>query len=396
MEYDDSFYKMIKDIQRQMTPFKDFEHIYGSAFKDISQSLVDRENFLRNLVPDIQHRYQSFTELAQREVARYKEIEPTSKHMTEIANATSIVSDFLKDQKSLTQMAKEAIGTNKYWQTELDMYKSFSNEEEAYRLALKAHYSDVAELSLIAHEHIRLLRWDEIGCTFNIPSELMLPVESSFSEMLKSYAQVFQSFKKAEYKMASFPPFVSKLPPVEIITGSDLLKTISEKEREEPPEESREVEDRIVEDIEQSLEELLARLDPHIISLWEGAKQALKSDNTDRSRHVIVSLREMVTHILHQIAPDEDIRSWTANQLLYSGDRPTRKARLLFICRGVNHDPFQRFVNRDVSAHLELIQLLQRGTHELSINLTEEQLKALVLRTESLLRFILVIWNSNN
>ena len=75
---------------------------------------------------------------------------------------------------------------------------------------------------------------------------------------------------------------------------------------------------------------------------------------------------------------------------------PTRQARLLFICRGVNHDPFRRFVNKDVSAHLELIQILQRGTHELSIGLTYEQLRALVVRTESLLRFILVIWNSNN
>ena len=119
MKYNDSFYKMIKDIKRQMAPFKDFERIYGSGFRDISQSLADREKLLRSLVPDIQHRYQSFTELAQREVARFKGIEATSKHMAEIANATSIISDFLKDQNSLTQMAKEAIGTSKYWQTEL-------------------------------------------------------------------------------------------------------------------------------------------------------------------------------------------------------------------------------------------------------------------------------------
>lgn len=396
MKYSDSFYKMIKEIQRQMAPFKDFERIYGSAFREVSQSLADREKLLRSLVPDIQQRYQSLAELAEREVARFKGIEETSKHMAEIANATSIISDFLKDQNYLTQMAKEAISTSKYWQIELDMYRSLSSEAEAYRLVLQAHYSDVAELSLIAQEHMRSLSWDKMGCKLDIPSEFMSPVESSFLKMLQSYDQVFRSFQEAEYKMASFPPFVSKLPPLEIITVSDLLKTISEEEWEEPPEEEREIEDRIGEDIEESLEQLLVRLDPDIISLWEGAKQALKSDNADRSRHVIVSLREMVTHILHQTAPDDDIRSWTTDQSLYKDGRPTRQARLLFICRSVNHDSFQRFVNRDVSAHLELIRLLQRGTHELSIDLTEEQLKALVLRTESLLRFILVIWNSNN
>lgn len=66
------------------------------------------------------------------------------------------------------------------------------------------------------------------------------------------------------------------------------------------------------------------------------------------------------------------------------------------ICRGINHDPFQRFFSKDVSAHLELIRILQQGTHQLGIDFTEEQLKALVLKTESLIRFILVTWNSNN
>jgi len=195
--------------------------------------------------------------------------------------------------------------------------------------------------------------------------------------------------------MASFPPFISKLPPIEIITGSDLLRTISEEEWEEAPEEVREIQDRLGEDIEASLGDLLVRIDPDIIPLWEGVKEALKSDNPDRSRHVIVSLREMVTHILHRTAPDSDIRSWTVDQSLYHDGRPTRKARLLFICRGLNHDPFQRFIDRDVSAHLELIGILQRGTHELGIKFTDEQLKALVMRTKSLIRFILVIWQSN-
>jgi len=61
-----------KRSSKAIAPFKDFVRIYGSAFRDIAQSVDDREKLLRGLVPDMQHRYQSVTELAQREVDRYK------------------------------------------------------------------------------------------------------------------------------------------------------------------------------------------------------------------------------------------------------------------------------------------------------------------------------------
>lgn len=396
MKFDDSFYKMIKDLERQIAPFRDLERISGFAFRDITQSVADRENFLRGLVPDLSSRYQSIAELVQRDLNRYMGLSETSKHMAGIANATSIVAEFFKDQKSLTQMAAEAIGASKHWQTQVDMFKGFTSETEACRLVLKTHYADIAELSLIAQDHMRQLRWDKIGYAIHIDPDLVSPAASSFSKMVESYEQLFRSFQKAEYNMASFPPFISKLPPVEIITGSDFLRTISGEEWEEPHEEIEEIQYQLGEDIEASLEDLLVRLDPGLIPLWQGARKSLKSDNPDRSRHTIISLREMVTHILHKTAPDSDIRSWTTDQSFYRDGRPTRQARLLFICRGVNHDPFHHFVKKDVSAHIELIRILQRGTHELSIDLTDEQLKALVMRTESLLRFILVIWNSNN
>lgn len=396
MKYDDSFYKMIMDLERQVAPFRDLERISGSAFRDITQSVVDRGKILRDLVPDLSSRYQSITELVNRDLNRYREFSETAKHMAGIANATLIVSDLIKDQESVTRMAEETIGASKYWQAQVDIFKGFTSETEAYRLALKAHYVNIAELSLIAQENMQQLRWDKIGYAIGINLDLISPAASSFSKMVKSYEQLFRSFKEPEYKMTSFPPFISKLPPVEIITASNLLRTISGVEGAESPEEVEEIQAQIGKDIEASLEDLLVILDPGLIPLWKGAREALKSYNPDRSRHLIVSLREMVTHILHKTAPDCDIHSWTADQSLYRDGRPTRQARLLFICRGLNHGPFQRFLNKDVSAHLELIQILQRGTHELSFDFTDEQLKALVMRTESLLRFILVIWHSNN
>ena len=47
--------------------------------------MEEREKLMRGLVPDIELRYQSLAELAQREVERYKE--SALKHMVEIVNA---------------------------------------------------------------------------------------------------------------------------------------------------------------------------------------------------------------------------------------------------------------------------------------------------------------------
>jgi len=397
MKYDDTLSKIIRDIHRRWEPFKDLYSMYESPIEHISRTLPDREKLLNDIALNVHERHQSFTDLALREIQKHNEIEATSRQIAGVASATAIVSDFLKEQDFVTRNAEEAICASRYWQKELEIYNNFPNEAEASRLALESHYSDVMEATLIAQERAKLINWDTIGSSIDIPPDLISPAVHSFSNMLESYDQLFRSFQEAEHKFASFPPFVSKLPPIEIVTGSNLLRAISEEEGlEEPSEYAREIEYHIREDIEASLEELLAQFVPSMIPLWEGTKQALNSDNPDRKRHVIVSLREMVTHILHQMAPDDNIRSWSTEGSLYSNGRPTRQARLLFICRHVNLPPFQRFVEKDVSAHIELIRILQRGTHEVQIDLTQEQLNLLVLSTESLLRFILVILSSNN
>lgn len=386
MKYDDSFYRMLKNIERQSASLRDLERLCSPALKDAAQILMEREMLLRNLVPEMEQRYKSLAEVASNQAA--------TNLQAEMLNATSIVSKMLNEREYMTGIAQEAIAASKYWQTELDFYKSLSAETEACRLALTSHYSNVAELSLIAQERVQQFNINaraEIGT-----SQSLSMAVSSFSKLIKKYDHLFESFEKAECKIASFPPFVSLLPPVEIITGSDFLATIYERKRPLSQQRIKEGQTQIAQEIETSLENLLDKLDPDLIRIWQGAKAALKSNNPDRPRHIIVSLRELVNYVLHQTAPDDRIRSWTANPSFFDKGHPTRRARLHFICRDLNQKPFEKFVAQDISFHLELIQILQRGTHELCMDLTEEQLSALILKTESLIRFILVIWSSNN
>lgn len=135
---------------------------------------------------------------------------------------------------------------------------------------------------------------------------------------------------------------------------------------------------------------LLATVNPSLVKLLDGARAAIEQQQPDAARHVMASLRELWSHMLRMLAPDELVLPWlpkSNTELIHAG-KPTRKARLLYVCREIDSEPLSRFVVRDSEASLELINVFQR-VHELEPSLTISQLKALVLRTESWILYIL-------
>lgn len=139
---------------------------------------------------------------------------------------------------------------------------------------------------------------------------------------------------------------------------------------------------------------LLAAVSPSLVKLLNGARAAIEQQQSDAARHVLASLRELWSHLLRMLAPDELVLPWlpkSSTELIHAG-KPTRKARLLYVCREIDSEPLSRFVVRDSEASLELINVFQR-VHELEPSLTVSQLKALVLRTESWILYILRLRN---
>jgi hypothetical protein len=172
------------------------------------------------------------------------------------------------------------------------------------------------------------------------------------------------------------------MPTVEYLNGSVLTRSVT----------ADEVDDFEVEaETAESLDYFLAQLDPNLVTVLHGARQALTSTNPDRIRHFSASFRELLTHVLHMLAPDEEIRTWSTSPQDFAKGRPTRKARLRYICRDINHEPFEEFVNKDIEAVLEFFQLFHRGTHTIAARFTNRQLKALHVRVESAMRFLIEI-----
>ena len=110
-----------------------------------------------------------------------------------------------------------------------------------------------------------------------------------------------------------------------------------------------------------------------------------------------VSLRELVTHTIHKLAPDKKAVKYLktlgdVEEYLDEG-RPTRRGRILYICREIEMGNFSKFVNADAKSTLAFIDLLQEGTHSLEMPYSAPQLTALLSRAEGLLSFLIDVSN---
>lgn len=132
-----------------------------------------------------------------------------------------------------------------------------------------------------------------------------------------------------------------------------------------------------------SVEQALDSVDSRLVKPWRGAKQTLKSDNPDRSRHLAVSLREMTTHLLHILAPDKAVKEWSTSSRDYHDGRPTRSARIKCIYSRYGSE-IQAFFELDVKTAIHWIDLINKETHTLDGFETDEAMEALLARFEGL------------
>ena len=219
------------------------------------------------------------------------------------------------------------------------------------------------------------------------------------SEFVSSIAHITTSYGTLVESLSEFPDITQ--PPAlvlpgatrEIFTSSFALKTL--RTSDEWVEEVVDEEIQLVTKAEVETSDciaLLLQIDPGLAKPYIGARDALDGNNPDRVRHFLISLREMWSHLLRHLAPDNLVFTWiTENpkeQGLLHKDRPTRRARVLYVLRDLNYDPLKDFLLQDTGALVKLIELFQR-VHELEAELTEEQLRAIKLKSDSWLLFIL-------
>lgn len=312
-----------------------------------------------------------------------------SSRLAEIAQANQRWQDLI-DQATASSRVFEDLGhTHQSW---LDAIKPMHDSIAQLQASAKLSLGDVAFRLTVTERLFAGIDFDALRRSVALPEPAFLKIQEAIGGITSTYEHLADSIRSFP-ELTHLPAYALPGATRELFTTSYALDELYIDEAEEERDAS---EIQLIAEVEQETSVcigLLQGIDPALARPYIGAHDALRGKSIDRTRHVLSSLRELWNHLLRRLAPDDAVLSWVPTdekQLLHDG-RPTRRARVLYVCRSLNNAPLSDFVVHDTSALVKLVEVFNR-VHELESELTDEQLRALLLRTDSWLTYILQIW----
>jgi len=334
----------------------------------------------------------------QSEINRALEISGSMAPIQEIVSANQHWQELIKQASATSRITESIAATHQSWFEPIKPIQHDFSHLSQLQASAKLALCDTS-LRLAATERLMAgIDFEAIRSRFQIDMPVISGLESSIAHVATSYGSLVESLRVIS-DITRLPAFVLPGATREIYTASFALETL--RPWDERDEEDAETEIQLVAEAELETSgciALLQQVDPGLARPYIGARDALYGNNTDRVRHILSSLRELWNHLLRRLAPDDSVAAWIpgiANQkdLLHEG-KPTRRARVLYVCRELNDDPLTDFLMHDTQALVKLIEFFNR-VHELETKLTDKQLRAIVLKTDSWLMYILQISAGN-
>jgi hypothetical protein len=316
----------------------------------------------------------------------------------EIASANQHWQELIKQASATSRIAESLSAAHQSWLDTIRPVQHDFSHISQLQASAKLALCDTS-LRLAATERLMAgIDFEAIRGRFQIEMPVIAGLESSIAHVAASYGGLAESLREIS-DITRLPAFVLPGATREIYTTSFALETL--RPWGDRDEDEAETEIQLVAEAELETSgciALLQQVDPGLARPYIGARDALYGNNADRARHILSSLRELWNHLLRRLAPDDLVAAWipgVSNQkdLLHEG-KPTRRARVLYVCRELNNDPLTDFLMHDTRALVKMIELFNR-VHELETALTDEQLRAILLRTDSWLLYILQISSGN-
>ncbi len=275
------------------------------------------------------------------------------------------------------------------WLSKLShLSKSSVQFESIAKLAL----SDISYNLTVIEPRMSKINFADLGRQLDIQQPVMSAIEHSMSNFMASHRLLVESIQDID-DLVKLPSFVLPGASRELASTGHCLDVLY------PPANQTQTSDEEIEaypTIEGGLEgsdlvDLLKRVDPDLSIMFMGAVSALNGHNQDRSRHVLVSLRELRNQLLRRLAPKEELAQWIigqANQSYIYEGKPTRRAKIMYALREVDNEPLRGFIEADVDAAIKLFKLYDR-LHEKKVGVTDDQLRAIFIRSRSLWEYLL-------
>lgn len=338
----------------------------------------------------------------QLEISRALEMSGAMARIQEIASANQHWQELIEQTTATSRIAESLSVAHQSWLEHINpIHHDFSHIFQLQASA-KLALCDTS-LQLTATERFLAgIDFEAIRSRLQIEIPVIAGLESSMGDITASYGSLAESLREIS-DITRLPTFVLPGATREIFTTGFAFETLRpwDERDEDEAETETEIEIQLVAEAEQETSgciALLQQVDPGLARPYIGARDALHGNNADRARHILSSLRELWNHLLRRLAPDDLVAAWipgvtNQKELLHEG-KPTRRARVLYICRGLNNDPLTDFLMHDTRALVKLIELFNR-VHELETELTDQQLRAILLKTDSWLMYMLQIWLEN-
>lgn len=247
-----------------------------------------------------------------------------------------------------------------------------------------------SQIATIAEKLYTRIDFDRLQRAFTIQDDIVAQIQKRLGDLTGGFDVLARSIE-ALPKLTALPSFVMPRASREVLLTGHAVVELSPHHAAVQDAYEAEVISEIREETS-NIPELLSQVNPALAKAYQGARDALVSGSVDRGRHALVSLREMWGHLLRHLAPDEKVLPWVSGKgadLVHDG-KPTRNARVLYVCRGINHGPLTDFLDLDTRALVKLLELFNR-VHQLETGLTDAQLNALMLRADGWLTFIIQI-----
>ena len=365
---------------------------FRPAFLKIQEDMVERLN--RMLKPSYIDFYEQIDRALEPIRRQHQEISKSlesfkldSSPLAAIVQANQRWQELNNQATASSRVYEDLARTHQLW---LDRIKPMQDRIEQLKAVAKLSLGDIAYRMTVTERLFAGIDFEALRRAVLLPEQAFLKLENVIGNVTLTYEKLADSIRTFP-DITFLPPFALPGATREVFVTGYVIDAIYK-----PNDEKDEAEVQLISEVEQEISGcvgLLQTLDPALAKPYIGAKDALRSGSTDRARHVLSSLRELWNHLLRRLAPDEHVLSWVHmrdKNMLHEG-RPTRSARILYICRSLNHEPLSEFVIQDTRALVKLVEFLNR-VHELEPGLTDEQLRALLLRTDSWLIYILQIW----
>lgn len=297
------------------------------------------------------------------------------------------------DTSQISKMFEKVVYQSEVWKEQQLTLSKMTEVLQINDKVWQSHLLEISKFAVISQTFLAKIQWEQIGNALELHTKAQNVLKKSFWNFSNAYANLFDSLENQPALILSFPPAISKLPVIEFYNGVSVIDsiTLSQENDIEFEKENTTIIDETRKETDDRLAYLLSGVNTELIVPLQGARLSLNSTNPDRVRHFATSLRELFTHVLHTLAPDNEVKAWSNSPEYFDNGKLTRRARLLYICRTLNQDKFSDFVEKDIVAVLAFLQLFQQGTHQVTTQYSDLQLNIMLLRMESAIRFLLEI-----